>query len=1468
MSNFLIRPLFIALFLVVAGTVTVSAQPKSKIEHYSTEDGLSHDIITCMFKDSEGFMWFGTWDGINRFDGHHFLSFKSSPGDMSQLKNDRIEQITEDQANHLWIRAYDGHIYRFDKSSQQFLPLASILQFKNHLQITFNRIIASEGNMLWLSVENKGLIWVPDTRVNSTTYYAYHTGGKGSFRLPANQVNFLKKDQDGKIWLGTPSGLVYLHKDAKGIFQSHIVKSDSFGHLNFLAITESGNKLYFATKQGQLVIYDKPGRSFSVVSVSNGSLNALQLDNNKQALYITTSSGQLVTLNTATLSFSSSVYNTGVPLYSIYKDRGGSLWIEPDKQGVIRYNTADRKFSTYYQKNDSKNNYGGSHFKVFEDNKGQIWTILKDGGFGYYDKAKDSLAYFYNKPGSQNRLFSNIVNVAYYDPDGILWLYTDQRGVEKIIFQPNGFRQQLLIDPWMFKSDNEVRGLLCDRRNRLWMGAKSGRLYVYDHDQPVNITFENLPKDGMGSVYTMMQDSKGAIWLGTKASGLYRAEPLNAKETRYRLTRYLSDPKDKQTLSSNEIYALLEDARGRIWIGTFDEGLNLATPGSNGFTFSRVGYFSAGDPLGGFRKIRCMAADQDGRIWLGTTNGLAVVDAGGAQYQVRSFRKRPGDINSLGNNDIQFVLRDTKNRMWLATSGGGLNLAVGDPFSPAFKFKVYTTKNGLPNDYLLSCTEDLNHHLWVATQSGISRFDPSAERFQNYNSYDGVPKVAFSEASCQLMKDGTLVFGTIKGFLSFAPQAIKDYPIYANMAFTNLQVNNADVSAASLGSVLESNINNAAEIQLTHRQNIFSIDYTVLDYRGGDKQTYLYRLKGFDNVWQNNQGQRRATFTNLPPGNYQFEVKCINKDLYLNIPSKTLAITILPPPWRTWWAYLIYAVISVFIIEMIRRTALTMLRLRQRIAVEHQLTELKVKFFTNISHELRTPLTLILNPLEEIAKKEQLSDQGNQYLQVIRRNAGRMARFINQLLDLRKVQSGKARLNFSIIDMVAFVKDIGTYFNELAREKNITLQVVSNQTVIYTWLDADKIETVLYNLISNAYKFTPEGKTITVTITAKEREDLLLIDVSDQGTGVRPTELQDIFELYYEGDPAKTEQLKGTGIGLALSRELIELHQGKIIAANNETGGLTVSVSLPLAKPVTSDSEVGLLENSPILADYPESEIVAEPVLSESSATHQKSAPLVLLVEDNPDMRIFLKTQLSVMYRVEVAENGEEGLSKARRILPDMVISDIMMPRMNGVEMLDKLKNDAATSHIPVVLLSAKSAIESQIEGIQYGADYYITKPFNNEFLFAAIANILDRRKRIAEGLINGQKIMELNPGEITITSKDETFLKRVLEIVEEKMADTNFNIDTVAGMVNMGRTAFYSKFKSLTQMAPVEFVREMRLKRARQYFDAGSENIAEVGYTVGFNNSKYFSTCFKAKYHLSPSDYLKVKHAGANQPS
>ena len=1014
------------------------------------------------------------------------------------------------------------------------------------------------------------------------------------------------------------------------------------------------------------------------------------------------------------------------------------------------------------------------------------------------------------------------------------------------------------MNPGTFRSDNEVRGLLEDRKKRLWVGGKGGKLYVLENGQPVENLFVNLPAGGLGLVYDMIQDKTGAIWLGTKFHGLYKAVPVNTAETKYQLYHYEHNPNDPNSISSDEIYSLLEDKTGRVWVASFETGLDLAIPEGDGIRFIHDRNALSDYPVNMFRKIRHMAEDKEGRLWLGTTDGLLIINTSNlGRFTYAMYQKVPGNPHSLGINDIQFVYRDTRNRMWLATSGGGLNQVIVDDPMKSLRFEVYTTQHGLPNDFLLSCVEDQHQNLWIATQTGLSKFDLQKKVFRNYNSYDGVPPYAFSEASGIRLQNGQLVFGTLKGYLTFDPNTIVNHPIPAQIALTNLQINNANIVTGGKDNILPFSIDHTPALQLAYNQNNISIDYRVLDYRSGDKQSYAYRLQGFDTGWHYNRSERRATYTNLLPGDYEFEVKCINPDLYSNEPVKSLHITIRPPWWKTGWAYLIYVLVAAIIFEIVRRAALTMLRLRHRIAVEKKLAELKLNFFTNVSHELRTPLTLILNPIEEINKQETLTPQGRQYIEVVRKNANRMARFVNQLLDLRKLQSGKASIHSSRVEVISFVKSIGEYFLELAKEKRIDFQVVSESKAIEAWLDVDKIETVIYNLVANAFKFTPEGKAIRVQIKQLPDHNKLQIEVIDQGKGVPPELLNQIFELFYEGPT--TNGMKGTGIGLALSKEMINLHGGNITARNNEAGGLTVTVILPVGKaeaPITTlPYERSEVSNEAFLPASPEPVVVQD-----------GNKPLLVVVEDNTDLRAFLRAQFITHYRVEVAENGEEGLAKAIELQPDLVLSDIMMPKMNGIQLLDNLKNNLATSHIPVILLTAKSAVESQIEGLQYGADYYITKPFRQDFLEAAIRNLISKRQKILASLLENKKPVEGESTEVSITVRDEAFLQQIVAIVEEKMTDVDFNIDTVAETVAMSRTTFYRKFKGLTGLAPVEFVREMRLKRAKQLLDAGAGNISEIAYAVGFNNAKYFSTCFKAKYDVTPTEYVKQQDVGSKK--
>jgi signal transduction histidine kinase/DNA-binding response OmpR family regulator len=947
--------------------------------------------------------------------------------------------------------------------------------------------------------------------------------------------------------------------------------------------------------------------------------------------------------------------------------------------------------------------------------------------------------------------------------------------------------------------------------------------------------------------------------MGTKSEGVYKASPVNAAQTKYHLTHFTANKEQPGCLTSNQIYSLLQDRQGRIWIGSFDSGLFLVQEKNRDVKFIHTGAPFTYYPRQSFQKIRHMCLDQQGNIWIATTDGLLIMEANDQQagnYMYRSYTKVPGDPNSLGNNNIQFIYQDSKNRMWLSTSGGGLDLAIGANPLKSLSFADYTIKDGLPNDYLLSCTEDKAGNLWIATENGLSRFNPQAKTFRNYDSYDGLPKAGFSEASVTKLPGGEIGYGTTSGFISFVPETIGIHRIQGNIVFSGLQVNNVDVSPSINKDISADNINYAAGLKLKYNQDIITIEYSLLDYRS-TKQAFAYRLVGFDNSWHSDRQFRRVTFTNLPPGNYVFEVKSLSTDLYSNLPYRRLAITILPPFWKTWWAYLIYVVLAVLFIETIRRTVTTMIRLRNKIAVEQKVAELKLRFFTNVSHELRTPLTLIMNPLEQLFLKEKLSSQGTAWVEVAHKNASRMIRFINQLLDIRKLQTNTAKMNVSRVEILAFIKRIEEHFEDALQKNDLKLQILCEQKQLYITTDAEKLDVILYNLLSNAVKFSPHLKIITIRV--KQLEDQRIeVSVSDQGPGVEKEKLAEIFELYYEGDLNSQKGLKGTGIGLALAKELVEFLGGTIRATNNESGGLTVHLQLSA---ISSFSEQDA--NGATISFHDKLEKTTEQKLLNSyvqTPQHpDREAPLVLLVEDNPELNEFLNGQLSEYYRVEVAMDGREGLEKALTIVPDLIISDIMMPVMDGLQMLEKLKSQQETSHIPVVLLTAKHSVESQLEGLSYGADAYITKPFNNQLLIASVNNLLRQRKLLFEGMVLKKKTVDLSPGDVIITSKDETFLKEVIKAVEEKMSDPEFNIEIIAEAMSMSRTTFYKKFKSLADFTPVEFVREMRLQRAKQLLDAGGNNISEIAYEVGFNNPKYFSTCFKEKYQVTPSDYQKA---------
>jgi signal transduction histidine kinase/ligand-binding sensor domain-containing protein/DNA-binding response OmpR family regulator len=1454
----MIKKLFLIVVLLLQ-SILAEAQLNSSITRYSTRDGLSHDGVLCITRDRDGFMWFGTFDGINRFDGHNFVVYKSRPGDSSNLSNNKIRSIIEDKTSFLWIKTYDNKVYRFNKKTEQFLAISDGVYKHLFKDMVIDKIIPDTKDGVWLLTENRGLFHAMNNSSGTPLITYYGKEGKGASRINGNTVKFLQREKNN-IWIGTEGGLNCLQLNKHNKYQdvqfSPAVTKFLSAH-SFTCFAQNKDFLFFGTADGNLVTYNLTQRTFAIKELGKGlNLNAI-CSSGRPLLYISTSGRGLITLHLATFKYSYSGLAANDTYFSLYEDKAGQVWIEPEKNGVVKYNPHTGVYKHFTQKKDVISS--SRDYQVITDANGTLWASMKGGGFGYYNPVSDDIAYFYDEPGAKDQKFSNIITSLLIDKTGVLWISAKDGGVNKVVPITDKFNYRKLVGKPQNRSENNVRAVMKDSRGRLWLCTKDGMVYVYENEKPVSVLI-NTPQN-VGYVYSIIEDSKGNIWLGTKGNGLFKASPIDPGKSFYALSNFRNDKSDKNSLSSDMVYSVIEDRKGRIWVATLGGGINLMTVLEGKTIFKN--YYNAFStyPFSWANVIRHLNEDDQGRIWVGTSNGLLIFDPNKVSdkgYNYQKYQKVRGDRSSLGNNSVQYIYKDKTGQMWVGTFGGGLNKVIrhanGD-----IKFEVFTTENGLSNDVVLGITGDQQNNIWIATEGGLSQFNPRNKTFKNYDSYDGLPESGFSEATCFSAGNGKLYFGCIDGYISFNPLNITDQKINAEMALTRMQLYYKDMAPGVEGSPLKYAINETTELVLKHDQNAISIDYAVLDYRAFNKITYAYKLEGFDKTWHHVNDQRKATYTNIPPGEYTFKVRAASEDLFSNVPEKKVRIIVKPPFYLTYWAYFLYLVIAVAIAIVARRIILTMIRLRNKVLVEQKLTEVKLSFFTNISHELRTPLTLIVSPLEEISRTESLSVKGKEYLNIVNRNANRMIRFINQLLDFRKIQSDKMQLSIAKIDLLALIRDICHHFTGMAEEKNIRFNIVPPGSEIYAWVDEEKIDIIVYNLLSNAFKFSPANTSITVTLTDLPETEEIELCVVDEGKGVPPDKLEEIFEIYYEGNVPGESHLKGTGIGLALARDLALSHHGKLWAQNNDKGGMTFILRLKSGKTHFNNAEVKFKDtvygNEFIRIDTPH--LVPEQGVKN---IRDLQTPLVLIVEDNPELRTFLSVKLDGLYNIKSAADGMEGLHTAVTLIPDLIISDVMMPNMDGIQMLDQLKNDVRTSHIPVILLTAKSSVESQIEGLKYGADLYITKPFHTDYLLASVESLISSRKRLFEQLSNAldKRIVNLTPDEVVITSKDESFLKQSIKIVEEGMQDVEFNIEDVAVAVGMGRTTFYKKLKSLTGLSPVEFVRDMRLKRSRQLLDEGSLTVSEIGYLVGFNSLPYFSTCFKEKYKSSPSEYMK----------
>nr|WP_294897014.1 two-component regulator propeller domain-containing protein [uncultured Pedobacter sp.] len=1428
------------------------------IKHYSTVDGLSDNKITTVIKDRDGFMWFGSWAGISRFDGHNFVNFKSYPGDNSSLKSNRVDVIVEDkETGFLWVKAYDNQVYRFDKRTGLFTSLPNLLNDESLKEVAFTRIFSVSNHQVWLLSSDNGLFLIQDASSNHPNYKKFDIKEAPNHRIPSRKISFFYTDKSQNIWLATSKGVCILKKVGNRNYKVSSVKNvigQTIGQM------DDGKDMIWYTSGSKLFSVTYNQNSSNCYQLTEGIITSIKSSKNGDRVFCTTDKGELIVVTERGEVKLLAKTNDQSPLYSIFEDTDENLWIESEGYGAVLFDQKSKQLLTLFPKDKYPFRTGNSiNYSIYEDVNKVVWIAFSHFGLGFYDKKDQKIQKISSADELSGKKLSDVIFHTYYFSPGLTWITGDKGGFDKVVFKPYDFLQTVVKPKSNIMIDNEVRGIFSDQQNRLWVGTKGEDVMVFKNGKRLPNLF-NTPIAFKSGVYSIFKDKNGAMWFGTKSNGLFKALPTDVNQQQYRLSnQYFEDKIIKN--GDNAIYSIIQDSKGRLWVGSYGGGLILFQNKGTETNILTLENSFKNYPKGNYKRIRNLKEDAQGKIWIATTDGLLIFDPNSASpnhVKFKVYRKQPGNIHSLGGNDVQFIYKDTQDQMWVLTSSGGLNLAMGKNPLDTLCFQNFSTKTGLPSDFLLSCTEDNHKNLWIATQNGISKFSIASKKFQNFNYYDGLPAEAtFSESSGVRMPDGNIIFGNTQGFLTFNPSKIHAIKTSANMVFTKVEVNGKDVREID-SAFFKKDISYLNKLDLAYNQNIITIEFAVLDFNSSDKQNYDYRILGFDNVWRSNDGQSKITYTNLPPGKYTFQVKSANDELFSPIPFRSLKIIINPPFWKTWWAYTLYVIFTIVVLILIQRTIYTMLKLRHGIALEKKMVDLKLDFFTQISHELRTPLTLIVNPIAEVLQNENLSGKGKKYVKLVLKNAERMSRLVNQILDLRKVQSGKATLKLQDIEIVSFLKNLISYFEETIDKRNLNVQFVATNDVIHAHWDTEKIEIVLYNILANAIKFSPDGGTIGINIDECGGDNLCKIEIVDQGPGVLEEELDKIFNIYYEGE--HKAMVKSSGIGLALAKELVVLHKGSILAENNPAGGLKITVELERFL------EIPTLENIIVFKpSYPDLENIDTKValsVEIEQTAETNNLLTVLIVEDNHELRTFLADKFSDNYKVETAENGEKGLQKALECYPDLILSDVMMPKMDGMEMLTKLKTNSLTSHIPVILLTAKNSTESHIMGLKFGADYYLPKPFDMKLLSVAMNSILTQRKRFFKSMVNAEEFPndEAVVDSTLITKEDKEFLEKTISVVKERLEDKDFNIDTVADLMNMSRSAFFKKFKSLTNLAPVEFVRDTRLEIGKTMLDAGSKNISEIAYSIGFNNPKYFSTCFKAKYGLSPTEYLSKK--------
>lgn len=1322
-------------------------------------------------------------------------------------------------------------------------------------QITFSYISINEGlsqsTVFSIDQDKRGNMWFATyDGVNKYDGYAFtvYQHNEDDPNSIANDISrIVKTDSQGRVWIGTRDGLSR-YDEEKDIFQNFFYEKNG-KHLQVNGIEEISPELLLISTPEGLIMFDIKESKFRDDSFSTAMHKTIAstLYRQDDQIYIGTSTDGLYTYSITQKTFEKVIPILGTKqIQAILQQSPTRIWVATEGAGLFLINPKTKEIKNYLHSPSNPKSISSNYIRSLAmDSQNRLW-IGTFNDLNIYHEGTDSFASYSSNPVENGSLSQRSVRSIFMDSQGGMWLGTYFGGLNYYHPIRNRFKNIRNIPYKNSLSDNVVSCIVEDKDKNLWIGTNDGGLNLYN---PITQRFTSytLQEDesarGIGSnnikaVY--VDEKKSLVYIGTHAGGLSILHRNSGQVENF-------NQRNSQLVNEN-VYAILPDGEGNLWLGTLS-ALVRFNPEQRSFT--TIEKEKDGTPVVS-KQITTLFRDSHKRLWIGGEEGLSVFKQEGLDIQKASILP-VSNVTKLFTNCIYEASNGV---IWVGTREGFYCFNEKDK-----QIKRYNTTNGLPNNVVYGILEDSFGRLWLSTNRGISCFNPETEKFRNFTESDGLQSNQFNTASYCRTSVGQMYFGGINGITTFRPELLLDNPYTPPVVITKLQLFNKVVRPDDETGILTKNISETKSITLKSWQTAFSIEFVVSNYISGQHNTFAYKLEGYDKEWYYLTDSRTVSYSNLPQGTYQFLVKAANSDGKWNPIPTALEIIVLPIWYKTWWALLIFFatfagfITFVFRFFWMRKSMEAQLEIERR-DKEHQeeINQMKMRFFINISHELRTPLTLILTPLQEIINK--ISDRWTRnQLEYIQRNANRLLHLVNQLMDYRRAELGVFELKAKKGNAHQLIQDNFLFYDKLARHKKITYTLHSELEDKEVLFDANYLELIVNNLLSNAFKYTESGQSITVTL--KEENGWLLLQVSDTGIGIPINKQGKIFERFYQ---IESEHV-GSGIGLSLVQRLIELHHGRIELDSEENKGSTFSVYLPQDLSVYKPSELASNdeqnEEEQVYSTNSKAMyfIDTEKVENESVESGDKKRGTILIVEDNNEIRRYLSNGLADLFNTLEAGNGEEALEKLKDNEVDVIVTDVMMPVMDGIKLCKNVKQNIRTCHIPVIILSAKTDIKDQMEGLQMGADDYIPKPFSLAILTTKIQNMMRTRRRMLDKYA---KSLEVEPEKITFNAMDEALLKRAMAIVEKNMDNIEFSTDEFAREMNMSRSNLHLKLKAITGESTIDFIRKIRFNEAAKLLKDGRYTVAEVSTMVGFNTPSYFATSFKKYFGCLPTEYIK----------